>query len=192
MSKFLLVGLGNPGATYQATRHNIGYDMLDAFAHKHGGLFKTSRLSEKAELKWKGRILICIKPTTFMNLSGFAVKYWMDKEKIELENLLVLVDEIALPLNKIRLRPGGSAAGHNGLISVQEVLGTDKYPRLRFGVGNDFPPGRQVDHVLGKWREDEWPLVRLKLEKSVEIIECFLQMGIEMAMNQYNKLDITL
>lgn len=127
-----------------------------------------------------------------MNLSGFAVKYWMDKEKIEVENLLVLVDEIALPLNKIRLRPGGSAAGHNGLISVQEVLGTDKYPRLRFGVGNDFSPGRQVDHVLGKWREDEWPMVRLKLEKSVEIIECFLQMGIEKAMNQYNKLDITL
>src|SRR5580765_4500259 len=126
MSKYLLVGLGNPGATYQSTRHNIGYDMLDAFAHKHVGLFKASRLAEKAELKWKGRILICIKPTTFMNLSGFAVKYWMDKEKIELENLLVLVDEIALPLNKVRLRPGGSAAGHYGLISVQEVLGTDK------------------------------------------------------------------
>ncbi len=192
MSKYLLAGLGNPGATYQATRHNIGYDMLEAFAYKHGGLFKTSRLAEKAEIKWKGRILICIKPTTFMNLSGLAVKYWMDKEKIALENLLVLVDEIALPLNKVRLRPGGSAAGHNGLINIEEVLKTDKYPRLRFGVGNDFPPGRQVDHVLGRWREDEWPLVRLKLEKSVEIIECFLQMGIEKAMNQYNKLDITL
>ena len=192
MSKFLLAGLGNPGSDYQGTRHNIGYDMVDAFAYKHGGLYKSSRLADRAELKWKGKLIICIRPTTYMNLSGLAVKYWLDKEKISLENLLVLVDEIALPLTKMRLRPGGSPAGHNGLISIEEVLGTDKYPRLRFGVGNDFPAGRQVEHVLGKWKESEWPLVRLKIEKSTEIIEAFLQMGIEKAMNQYNKLEITL
>jgi PTH1 family peptidyl-tRNA hydrolase len=127
-----------------------------------------------------------------MNLSGLAVKYWLDKEKISLEHLLVLVDEIALPLTKMRLRPGGSPAGHNGLINIEQVLGTDKYPRLRFGVGNDFPTGRQVEHVLGRWKESEWPLVRLKIEKSTEIIEGFLQMGIEKTMNQYNKLEITL
>lgn len=192
MSKFLLAGLGNPGTQYMGTRHNIGYEMLDAFAFKHGGLFKSSRMADKAELKWKARTLVCIKPTTYMNLSGMAVKYWIDKEKIELENILVLVDEIALPLTKIRLRPGGSAAGHNGLISIEEVLGTDKYARLRFGVGNDFPVGRQSEHVLGRWRDEEWPLVRLKIDKSVEIIESFLQMGVERTMNQYNKLEITL
>jgi PTH1 family peptidyl-tRNA hydrolase len=127
-----------------------------------------------------------------MNLSGKAVKYWMDKEKVTLENVLVVLDELALPLSKFRLRPGGSAAGHNGLRSIEEVLGTNSYPRLRFGIGNNFPKGKQVDHVLGRWKEDELPLVRLKVEKSVELIESFAASGIERTMSQYNNLDFTL
>jgi PTH1 family peptidyl-tRNA hydrolase len=127
-----------------------------------------------------------------MNLSGKAVKYWMDKEKVTLENVLVIVDELALPLSKFRLRPGGSAAGHNGLRSIEEVLGTSSYPRLRFGIGNNFPRGKQVNFVLGQWKEDELPLVKRKVEKSVELIESFATSGIERTMNQYNNLDFTL
>ncbi len=127
-----------------------------------------------------------------MNLSGKSVKYWMDKEKIPLENVLIIVDDLALPLTKFRLRPGGSAAGHNGLRSIEEVLGTDNYPRLRFGIGNSFPKGRQSDFVLDKWREEELPLVRQKMEKSVELVESFATSGIERTMTQYNKLDFTL
>ncbi len=149
--KYLIVGLGNIGTDYHHTRHNIGFDVADAFAAKHGALFRSDRLADVAEIKWKGRILVVIKPTTYMNLSGKAVKYWMDKEKIPAENMLVIVDELALPLEVIRLRPGGSDAGHNGLKSIQETIGTNQYPRLRFGIGNDFPKGRQVDYVLGRW-----------------------------------------
>ena len=192
MAKFLIAGLGNIGAAYKGTRHNIGFDILDALVYKNGSQYQLGRLAEIAELKWKGKILVCIKPTTYMNLSGTAVKYWMNKEKISLEHILVLVDEIALPLNKIRLRPGGSAAGHNGLINIEETLGTSKYARLRFGVGNDFPTGTQVDYVLGRWKDTEMPLVSKKIALSVEVIETFVQAGIERAMNQYNKLDLTL
>ncbi|MBN9381576.1 MAG: aminoacyl-tRNA hydrolase [Chitinophagaceae bacterium] len=192
MAKYLIVGLGNIGSDYAGTRHNIGFDVADALVKKHEGSFRQDRLAEIAEIRWKGKILVCIKPTTFMNLSGKAVKYWMDKEKIPLENVLVIVDELALPLSKFRLRAGGSAAGHNGLRSIEEVLGTDGYPRLRFGIGNDFPKGRQVDFVLGRWRDDELPLVRGKVEKSVELVESFATSGIERAMNLYNNLDFTL
>ncbi|MDO6429726.1 aminoacyl-tRNA hydrolase [Flavitalea sp. BT771] len=192
MAKFLIVGLGNIGSEYTGTRHNIGFDVADELVKKHGGVFGLDRLAEVAEIRWKGKILVCIKPTTFMNLSGKAVKYWMDKEKISLENVLVVLDELALPLSKFRLRPGGSAAGHNGLRSIEEVLGTNGYPRLRFGIGNNFPKGKQVDYVLGKWKENELPLVRLKVEKSVELIESFATSGIERTMNQYNNLDFTL
>jgi PTH1 family peptidyl-tRNA hydrolase len=192
MAKYLIVGLGNIGSDYAGTRHNIGFDVADELVKKHGGAFRLDRLAEIAEIRWKGQILICIKPTTFMNLSGKAVKYWMDKEKIPLENVLVVLDELALPLSKFRLRPGGSAAGHNGLRSIEEVLGTNGYPRVRFGIGNNFPKGKQVDHVLGRWKEDELPLVRLKVEKSVELIESFATSGIERTMNQYNNLDFTL
>jgi PTH1 family peptidyl-tRNA hydrolase len=145
-----------------------------------------------AETRWKGKTLITIKPTTFMNLSGKAVKYWMDKEKISLENVLIIVDELALPLTKFRLRPTGSSAGHNGLRSIEEVLGSDGYPRLRFGIGNGFPKGRQVDFVLGRWKEEELPLVRLKVDKTVELVESFVTSGIERTMNLYNNLDFTL
>lgn len=184
--KYLIVGLGNIGAEYEHTRHNIGFDVADAFVAKHGGTFKSDRLADVAECKWKGRTFVVIKPTTFMNLSGKAVKYWMDKEKIPLENLFVLVDDLALPLNVLRIRPGGSDAGQNGLKSIQELLGTNQYPRLRFGIGNDYPKGRQIDFVLGKWPATEWKMVQQKIEKSVEIIESFASIGIERTMNNYN------
>lgn len=192
MAKYLIVGLGNIGADYAGTRHNIGFDVADALVKKHEGSFRLDRLAEVAEIRWKGKTLMTIKPTTFMNLSGKAVKYWMDKEKILLQNVLIIVDELALPLTKFRLRPAGSSAGHNGLRSIEEVLGTDGYPRLRFGIGNGFPKGRQVDFVLGRWKEDELPLVRQKVDKTVELVESFVTSGIERTMNQYNNLDFTL
>ncbi|RYY29874.1 MAG: aminoacyl-tRNA hydrolase [Chitinophagaceae bacterium] len=192
MSKFLIVGLGNIGAEYANTRHNIGFDIADAFALKHQAMFQSGRLADIATVKWKGKIIIVIKPTTYMNLSGKAVKYWMDKEKIGIENILVLLDDLALPLNKLRLRPSGSDAGHNGLKSIQEQLLSDQYPRLRFGIGNDYPKGMQVDFVLGKWSSGELPMVKLKLEKSVETIENFVSTGIERTMTQVNKLDFKL
>jgi peptidyl-tRNA hydrolase, PTH1 family len=184
--KFLIVGLGNIGNEYAHTRHNIGFDVVNAFVQKHGGVFTTARLAYLAEIKWKGKTFVCICPTTFMNLSGKAMKYWMDKEKIPLERSLVIVDEVALPIEKLRLRPGGSAAGHNGLKSLQEELGTMEYPRLRFGIGNDYPKGRQSDFVLGKWKKEEEPLVKLKIEKTVDVIETFAVQGITAAMNQVN------
>jgi PTH1 family peptidyl-tRNA hydrolase len=184
--KFLIVGLGNVGNEYSHTRHNIGFDVLNAFVHKHGGSFKVDRLAYVAEIKWKGKQFVCICPTTYVNLSGKAVKYWMDKEKIPIENILVIVDDVALPLSKLRLRPGGSDAGHNGLKNIEEMLGTTEYAKLRFGIGNDYPKGYQVDHVLGKWKKEEESLVKLKIEKSVEVIENFAVMGISMAMNQVN------
>ena len=190
--KYLIAGLGNVGNEYAHTRHNIGFDVVNAFVQKHGGQFRTDRHAYVAELKWKGRIFICICPTTYMNLSGKAVKYWADKEKIAPEQLLVIMDDIALPLNKLRLRPGGSDAGHNGLKSIQEALGTPDYPRLRFGVGNDFPKGMQADYVLGKWRKEEEPLVSLKINRSVEIIESFATQGIAAAMNHVNNQDFSL
>jgi PTH1 family peptidyl-tRNA hydrolase len=192
MGKFLIVGLGNIGTEYAGTRHNIGFDVADALATSLTGQFKVERLAGKVDLKWHGHILVCIKPTTYMNESGRAVKYWMDREKIPLAQILVIVDELALPLSKIRLRPGGSDAGHNGLRSIQETLGTDAYPRLRFGIGNNFPKGRQVDFVLGKWSDTELPIVRKKVEKCVEVVESFATIGLERTMNQYNNLEFEL
>jgi peptidyl-tRNA hydrolase, PTH1 family len=190
--KYLIVGLGNIGTDYHHTRHNIGFDVADAFAAKHGALFRSDRLADVAEIKWKGRILVVIKPTTYMNLSGKAVKYWMDKEKIPAENMLVIVDELALPLEVIRLRPGGSDAGHNGLKSIQETIGTNQYPRLRFGIGNDFPKGRQVDYVLGRWTAKEEPVVQQKIDKCAEVIESFASIGLQRSMNNYNNLTFPL
>lgn len=185
--KFLIVGLGNIGAEYDATRHNIGFDVADAFVIKHGGNFKVERLAAVAEVKWKGKIFVVIKPTTYMNLSGKAMKYWMDKEKISIENTLVIVDEMALPIETLRLRGAGSHAGHNGLRNIQEVLGTNAYPRLRFGIGNDFPRGKQVDFVLGRWTPDELPYVKDKILKSIDVIESFATVGIERTMTNFNK-----
>ncbi len=188
MNKFLIIGLGNIGDEYRHTRHNIGFDVVSAFVLKHGGFFKTDRLAEVAEVKWKGKIFICIKPTTYMNLSGKAFKYWMDKEKIDLANTLTIVDELAIPLNKIRLRGSGSDAGHNGLKDIQLTLGTDQYPKLRFGVGNNFPKGRQVEFVLGRWLPSEIPLVEKKIAKCGEVIESFAAIGLDKTMNMANSL----
>jgi PTH1 family peptidyl-tRNA hydrolase len=191
MNKFLIAGLGNAGAEYAGTRHNIGFDIANVFVHKHGGQFTNERYAGVARVKVKGRPVICIVPTTYVNLSGKAVKYWLDKEEINLANLLVIVDELALPLNRLRLRGRGSDAGHNGLKSIQECLNTTDYPRLRFGIGNDFSKGMQVDFVLGKWFSSEIPLVKLKVEKSVELIDSFITIGIQQTMTLYNKLEIT-
>jgi peptidyl-tRNA hydrolase, PTH1 family len=190
--KFLIVGLGNVGNEYANTRHNIGFDVVYAFVQKHQSHFHTDRLAYMAEVKWKGKNFVCICPTTYMNLSGKAVKYWLDKEKISFENMLVILDDIALPLSKLRLRPGGSDAGHNGLKSLQEVLGTKDYPKLRFGIGNDYPKGYQSDFVLGKWRKEEEPLVKLKIEKAIEVIENFAVQGITATMNQVNNQEFSL
>jgi len=192
MSKFLIVGLGNAGNEYANTRHNIGFDVVHAFVFKHGGLFQEARLAYMAEVKWKGKLFVCICPTTFMNLSGRAFKYWMDKEKVPLERTLTIVDDIALPLDKLRLRATGSDAGHNGLKDIQNILGTDAYPKLRFGIGNKFPKGMQSDFVLGKWLATETALVKYKIEKSVEIIESFASIGLERTMSNVNNLSYTL
>ena len=184
--KFLIVGLGNTGEEYAHTRHNIGFDVVNAFVLKHGGSFRLDRLAYVAEVKWKGRIFICVCPTTYMNLSGKAVKYWMDKESIGLGNILVIVDELALPLDRLRLRPGGSPGGHNGLKSIQEILGSVEYARLRFGIGNNFPKGYQSDYVLSKWTKEEEPLIKKKIEVAVDVIGNFATQGVDFAMNQVN------
>lgn len=191
MSKFLITGLGNIGTEYADTRHNIGFDVVDSFVFKHGGFFQSRRLADVAEVKWKGKIFICIKPTTFMNLSGRAVKYWLDKENINVENSLTIVDDLALPLDKLRLRKSGSDAGHNGLRDIQNILGTDEYPKLRFGIGNNFPKGMQVEFVLSKWLKDEVPVVKIKVEKCTEAIESFAAIGIEKTMGMINNLSFT-
>jgi len=185
--KFLIVGLGNIGMEYDMTRHNIGFDVADAFVIKHGGTFNLDRHAFVAEVKWKGKTFVVIKPTTYMNLSGKAMKYWMDKEKIAIENTLVIVDDLALPIETLRVRGSGSDAGHNGLKNIQLVLMTDKYPRLRFGIGNNFPKGRQVDFVLGRWTPSEMPIIKEKVLKSVDIIESFAAVGLEKTMNTFNK-----
>ena len=190
MSKYLIVGLGNIGSEYANTRHNIGFDVVNALVLKHGGQFKVDRLAYKAEIKFKGRQLVCICPTTFMNLSGRAFKYWLDKEKVPIENTLTIVDDLALPLDKIRIRPGGSAAGHNGLKDIQLILGTDIYPKLRFGIGNNYPKGMQADFVLSKWLKSEEPIVLLKIAKCIEVIESFVTIGIEQTMTDFNNLSV--
>ena len=192
MSKFLIVGLGNPGNEYSNTRHNIGFDVVNAFVHKHGGTLQPDRLAFVAEVKWKGKQFVCICPTTFMNLSGKAFKYWMDKTRVPLENTLTIFDDLALPLDKLRLRPGGSDAGHNGLKDIQLVLGTDRYPKLRFGIGNNYPKGMQAQFVLNKWLNNEIPLVQVKIQKCIGVIESFATAGIEATMNEVNKLSIAL
>ncbi|MEI9956917.1 MAG: aminoacyl-tRNA hydrolase [Ferruginibacter sp.] len=190
MSKFLIVGLGNIGSEYANTRHNIGFDVVNAFAKKQGGNFTVERLAYVATVKFRGKVVVCVCPTTFMNLSGKAFKYWMDKEKVSLENTLTILDDVALPVDKIRLRPGGSAGGHNGLKDIQATIGTDQYPKLRFGVGNNYPKGMQADFVLGKWLKAEEPTVLLKIEKCIDIIESFIVAGIGQTMSDFNNLSI--
>jgi PTH1 family peptidyl-tRNA hydrolase len=191
MDKFLIVGLGNIGSEYDGTRHNIGFQVVDFLAQKHSALFQTGRLADVSYCKIKGKMLVLIKPTTFMNLSGRAVKYWLDKENIAPENLLVILDDLAIPLSKLRLRPAGSDGGHNGLKSIQESLGSANYARLRFGIGAIYPKGRQVEFVLGKWDEAEIPVVKRKVEKSAELVETYVLRGLEPAMNEVNKIDFS-
>ena len=188
MNKFLIAGLGNPGAEYQGTRHNIGFDVLDAFISKHQATLQAGRLADLTEIRWKGKIFICIKPSTFMNASGKAVKYWMQKEGIALESILIIVDELAIPIEKLRLRPTGSDGGHNGLKNIQESLQTDQYARLRFGIGNDYQKGKQVEYVLGKWSRQELEVVKAKIAGCVNIIEIFALEGLPAAMNKCNNL----
>ncbi|MBA4196706.1 MAG: aminoacyl-tRNA hydrolase [Chitinophaga sp.] len=189
--KYLIVGLGNVGNEYSHTRHNIGFDVVNAFVLKHGGMFKQDRLAYVAEVKVKGRIFVCILPTTYMNLSGKAFKYWMDKEKIDINNTLTIVDDLAIPISKLRLRPSGSDGGHNGLRDIQLTLGTDAYPKLRFGIGNNYPKGMQAQFVLGKWWQEEVPIVQQKIEKCIDAIENVAFIGIEKTMNLVNNLTFT-
>ena len=190
--KYLLVGIGNVGEAYLHTRHNVGFDVVDAFAARHGMEFQPGRYAELAEARWKGKQLILMKPTTYVNLSGKAVKYWMDKEKVPMQNLLVVVDDVALPLDTVRLRPGGSDGGHNGLKHIQEMLGTQEFARLRFGIGQDYPRGRQVEYVLGKWKPEEWEIVQKKIMLCVDILESFISRGIAATMNDFNARKIKL
>lgn len=186
MMKFLIVGLGNPGTEYQGSRHNLGFDLASAFADKLQAPFRSDRLGWVAEGRIKNRSFVILQPSTYMNLSGKAVKYWMDQTRIPLENILILVDDLALDLGKFRLRAGGSSAGHNGLKNIEEVLGTDRYPRLRLGIGRDFPRGRQVEFVLGKWTPEEAKQLASRMDRGVEIIQSFAFAGLTKTMSLFN------
>lgn len=184
--KYLIVGLGNIGAEYAETRHNIGFKILDELANSSGIFFKADRYASVAEYKFKGRTFVLIKPSTYMNLSGKAVNYWMQKEKISVENVLVMTDDIALPFGKLRLKPKGSDGGHNGLKNIQQILGRQDYPRLRFGVGNEFSKGKQVDYVLGSWGPEENEKLEERLKTCVEVIRSFGTIGLARTMNTFN------
>ena|SRR5574344_363269 len=185
MDKYLIVGLGNPGDEYTDTRHNTGYMVLDAFAKASNIVFEDKRYGFMAETSMKGRKVFLLKPTTFMNLSGNAVRYWLSKENIDQKRLLVVVDDLALPLGALRLKGNGSAGSHNGLGHIQQLIGQD-YARLRVGIGNEFPRGGQVDWVLGHYSEDDMKILQPKIDTCVEIIKSFVLAGIGITMNQYN------
>jgi peptidyl-tRNA hydrolase, PTH1 family len=185
--KYLIAGLGNIGPKYSKTRHNIGFEVLDALAGASNLVFESNRYGDTTMFRHKGRSVLLLKPSTFMNLSGKAIDYWLKKENIPEENLLVIVDDIALPLGILRLRPKGGDAGHNGLKNIQQILGHQNYARLRVGIGNNFPLGHQVDYVLGNWDEDEYKTVSAKFETASEIVKSFVTIGIEKTMTLYNK-----
>lgn len=185
--KYLIVGLGNIGEEYRNTRHNIGFNVLDALAKASNLIFADGRYGATATLSLKGRKLILLKPSTYMNLSGNAVRYYMQKENIPLENLLVVVDDLALPFGTLRLKGKGSDGGHNGLKHIAATLGTEAYARLRFGIGNDFPKGGQIDFVLGHFSEADLSIMDEKLQAAGEIIKSFCLAGINLTMNQFNK-----
>jgi PTH1 family peptidyl-tRNA hydrolase len=185
--KYLIVGLGNIGPEYADTRHNIGFMILDKLVKEENEKFHNMRLAYYAEVKHKGRTLHLIKPTTYMNLSGNALRYWMNELKIPVENVLVLVDDLALPLGTLRLKPKGSAAGHNGLKHIEIVLGNNNYARLRFGISDNFPKGRQVDYVLDAFDKDELPELPALIDRSIEMIKSFATVGAELTMTRFNK-----
>lgn len=184
--KYLIAGLGNPGMKYTQTRHNIGFEVLDRFVNESSAIFETERHADMAELKFKGRKLILIKPNTFMNLSGKAIQYWLQKEKIPVSNLLVISDDLALPFGTLRLKGKGSAGGHNGLKDIEDILNTQVYSRLRFGIGNDYSKGRQSDFVLGEWSEKEQLLLSERLDQSIKFIQSFASIGLNMTMTALN------
>ena len=185
--KYLIAGLGNIGPEYHETRHNIGFMTVDALAEKAGIRFDDGRYGFTARFSLKGRQVVLLKPSTYMNLSGNAVRYWMQKENIPLENLLVVVDDLALPFGTLRLKGKGSDAGHNGLKHIAATLGTQAYARLRFGIGNDFPRGGQIDYVLGHFSDEEYKLIPERLETAGEIIRSFCLAGLDITMNQFNR-----
>ncbi|HNV81187.1 MAG: aminoacyl-tRNA hydrolase [Tenuifilaceae bacterium] len=184
--KYLIAGLGNIGDEYSQTRHNMGFMVLDALAKASNTVFGAKRYGDVAQLKHKGRIYILLKPSTYMNLSGNAVAYWLKKEGIPIENLMVVVDDVALPLGTLRIRYKGSDGGHNGLKSIIEIMATQDFARLRFGIGNDFPKGYQVEHVLGKWTADELLAIQDRIAIAGEIVLSFGTIGIHRTMNLYN------
>ena len=187
MQNYLIAGLGNIGDEYFDTRHNIGFCVLDIFAQKEGLVFENVRYSFKTEFKLKNKLIHFIKPTTYMNLSGKAIRYWMAKLDIPIENVLVIVDDFALPTGKLRLRSKGGDGGHNGLINVIIETASDNFARLRFGIGSDFPKGQQINHVLGKWKPDEKKLVEEKATLAIDIIKLFVLEGVEIAMTRCNQ-----
>lgn len=184
---FVFFGLGNPGSEYDNTRHNIGFKVLDILARKYEASWKSDRLAEVAEIKIRGKYILLVKPQTYMNLSGRAVQYWLQKNKTDKSNLVVITDDLALPLGKLRLKTRGSDGGHNGLKNINEVLGTQDYPRLRFGIGSEFSKGHQVDFVLGKWNEDEAKIVDEAIDNAIKGLEMLVNIGPERTMNEVNK-----
>lgn len=184
--KYLIVGLGNIGAEYEGTRHNIGFRIADALVNSVGGSFTTERYGDIAHIRIKNAQLTVLKPSTYMNLSGQAVRYWKEKENIDLKNILVLVDDIALPFGAIRLKGNGSDAGHNGLKNIAQMLGTQDYPRLRFGIGNDYPRGGQIDYVLGHFNLNERQMLRTRVDIAVDAVKAFCLSGLDFAMCNFN------
>jgi PTH1 family peptidyl-tRNA hydrolase len=184
--KYLIVGLGNIGPEYELTRHNIGFLTVDRLADKEGASWKSDRLAFKTEIKHKGRTLHLIKPTTYMNLSGKSVNYWMKELGIPKENILVIVDDVAIPFGKTRLRAKGSAAGHNGLKNIEDLTAGQDYPRLRMGIGDNFPKGRQVDYVLGRFSKQEFDELPMMMDKAIDMVLSFCTVGIAQTMTQYN------
>lgn len=184
--KYLIVGLGNIGPEYELTRHNVGFLTLDRLADRFEAEWKSDRLAFYTHLKHKGRQIHLIKPTTYMNLSGKAVNYWMKTLDIPKEHVMVVVDDVALPFGKLRMRQKGSAAGHNGLKNIEQMLGGQDYPRLRFGIGDDFPKGRQVEYVLGRWTQEEIDALPIFMDKAIDMLLSYCNIGIQMTMTQFN------
>ena len=186
MKKYLIVGLGNIGEKYTETRHNIGFKVLDALAEKESFSFETVKLGDIGLFKIKGRSILCLKPSTYMNLSGKALRYWMEKEKIPLENVLIITDDINIPFGTIRVKTKGSDGGHNRMKDIQNMLQTTNYNRFRFGIGADFGQGRQIDYVLGEWNEEEKKGLKERFEKATELVKSFVLAGVKNTMNVFN------
>lgn len=187
MKKYLIIGLGNPGEKYANTRHNIGFVVLDAFAQKQDVTFEPARYGDLAHTKIRGREVLLLKPTTYMNLSGNAMRYWIEKGKVPVENTLTVVDDVALPTGLLRMKKKGSDGGHNGLADIIRAIGTSTFPRLRIGVGDGYPKGAQINFVLGEWTKDEEEVMIPKVKKAAEMIKSFVSIGIEKTMNEYNE-----